>query len=302
MPKNAPLLHFASELADRLEQFGFRKGPADIGTSGRERYRTVARLKVAGARSNVYAFQGPYLGGKPSLWAGFGTRSVEAFGLLTAGMDAAISFCPVGYDEWLKDYVLPPSMMRKLARYQNHTCEDYRKETKWIWLGRYFVPHKAAASKAAAFIVPAARPLLYADERSTPAGGGATETKAEAKRRLVQTAFRREVEHRAKGCCVVTGCTTPAALRASHILSWKEYPELRADPDNGLYLVGTLDALFDRGRISFDAKHRIIISDVIPAEEWKRLGLTKDLRIQVKPTPRQDRFLRKHRELKFLKY
>ena len=49
MPKNAPLLHFASELADRLEQFGFRKGPADIGTSGRERYRTVARLKVAGA-------------------------------------------------------------------------------------------------------------------------------------------------------------------------------------------------------------------------------------------------------------
>jgi putative restriction endonuclease len=75
------------------------------------------------------------------------------------------------------------------------------------------------------------------------------------------------------------------ALRASHILSWKEYPKLRADPDNGLYLVGTLDALFDRGRISFDKKLRIMISDVIPIHEWKRLGLTKDLRIGAKPIP-----------------
>jgi putative restriction endonuclease len=94
--------------------------------------------------------------------------------------------------------------------------------------------------------------LMYDDDSGYSGGEGPTEATFKGKRRLVQAAFRKEVARRANGCCVVTGCTTPAALRASHILSWKEHPKLRSDPDNGLYLVGTLDALFDRGRISFD--------------------------------------------------
>jgi hypothetical protein len=295
------LFNFAAELSSRLEQFCFKKGPIRIELSGREQYCTVARLNVADARSNVFAFQGPYLDGKQALWAGFGTRSGAAIDLLQAGADPTIRFCPIGYDDW-KDYVLRPTMMRKVARCQNFALEDYRKDTNWVWLGRYFRPHKAAASKAAAFIVPAARPALFDDESGKPFGDGPTEKKVEAKRRLVQSAFRKEVARRAKGCCVVTGCTTPSALRASHILPWKEHPQLRADPDNGLYLVGTLDALFDRGRISFDKKHRIMISDVIPVDEWKCLGLTKEMRLTIRPTPRQEEFLRRHREYKFLKF
>jgi HNH endonuclease len=301
MATNDLLFNFATELSSRLEQFGFRKGPIRIEPGDREQYCTVARLKVADARSNVFAFQGPYLGGEQALWAGFGSRSAAAIDLLQAGTDPTIQFCSIRYDDW-NDYVLPPTMMRKVARCQNFAREDYRKDTNWIWLGRYFRPHKAAASKAAAFITPAARPLLFDDDSSKPVGDGPTEKKVEAKRRLVQSAFREEVARRAKGCCVVTGCTTPAALRASHILSWKENPKLRANPDNGLYLVGTLDARFDRGRISFDKKHRIMISDVIPIDEWKRLGLTKELCLVMKPTPRQEEFLRRHREYKFVKF
>jgi hypothetical protein len=164
----------------------------------------VARLRVADARSNVFAFQGPYLEGEQALWAGFGSRSAGAINLLQAGTDPTIQFCSIGYDDW-NDYVLPPTMMRKVARCQNFAREDYRKDTNWIWLGRYFRPHKAAASKAAASITPAARPLLFDDDSGKPVGDVPTEKKVEAKRRLVQSAFREEVARRAKGCRVVTG-------------------------------------------------------------------------------------------------
>ncbi|MGO7165362.1 HNH endonuclease, partial [Rhizobium johnstonii] len=55
------------------------------------------------------------------------------------------------------------------------------------------------------------------------------------------------------GRCAVTSCNLPAVLRASHIVPWREASNAeRLDPENGLPLVATLDALFDVGLISFD--------------------------------------------------
>ena len=59
MAANDLLLNFASELSTRLEQFGFKRRPLTIESDGREKYCTVARLRVVGARSNIFAFQGP---------------------------------------------------------------------------------------------------------------------------------------------------------------------------------------------------------------------------------------------------
>jgi hypothetical protein len=95
-----PLSSFAVELSERLEQFGIKKGPLEVDGDGPEKYCTVARLKIAGARSNVFAFEGPYLGGGPTLWAGFGSRSQEAIDLLQAATGRNIRFCSIGYDDW----------------------------------------------------------------------------------------------------------------------------------------------------------------------------------------------------------
>lgn len=46
----------------------------------------------------------------------------------------------------------------------------------------------------------------------------------------------------------------PQVLRASHAKPWRHCSDSeRLDPDNGLPLVATLDALFDAGLITFDA-------------------------------------------------
>lgn len=303
MPTEMTLEKLVYELAMRLRQFGFKPVSSTTKVHDREKYRTVVRLRVAGARANVYAFQGPYLRGRPTFWVGFGSRSVEAINLLQEGAERGITFCDGRYDEW-DDYVMSPALSRKLARCGYFAREDYREDAKWIWLGRYLRPDGTAATKAASFVVPCARPLLYSDDadHDAPIGNSPTEKTTQAKRRLVQTAFRQALERRSDGCCVVTKCSTPEALRASHILAWKDRPELRADPDNGLLLVGTLDALFDRGRISFGADRRIMISEVIPKSEWRRLGLNEELRIEAKLTPRQREFLEAHRKYKFLKF
>jgi hypothetical protein len=81
---------------------------------------------------------------------------------------------------------------------RNFAREDYRKDTKWIWLGRYFKPHKEEASKAAAFIVPAARPFLFADSDGGSASDGPTDRIALSKRRLKQARFRDDIARGAR--------------------------------------------------------------------------------------------------------
>lgn len=163
MPGNDLLKKFAFELSERLNQFGFKKRPLTIKSHGREKYCVVSSLKIESSQANVFAFEGPYLGGSRTLWAGFGSRSIKSIQWLREQCGGRIKFCPVSYDDW-NSYVLMPAVARAVVRSENFACEDYRHDTKWIWLGRYFNSEKNAASKAAGFIVPAARSQLFLGE------------------------------------------------------------------------------------------------------------------------------------------
>lgn len=96
--------------------------------------------------------------------------------------------------------------------------------------------------------------------------------------------------------CAVTGCDLDAVLRASHALPWKtSTDEQRLDPANGLPLVATIDALFDRGLIGFGDKGDMLQSRALEDRHWQLFGLPMSLRLPL--TAEQKYFLAKHREL-----
>ena len=92
--------------------------------------------------------------------------------------------------------------------------------------------------------------------------------------RIGQGKFRRDVMARWEGTCAFSGCMTEAILRASHIKPWRECSNAeRLDPANGLLLTANLDALFDRGLISFQDDGCIMISSTLSQGEQALLHL-----------------------------
>src|SRR5690606_11299929 len=98
------------------------------------------------------------------------------------------------------------------------------------------------------------------------------------------------------GCCVVTGVTDERMLNASHIKPWRVADnEERLDPHNGLALVPNLDALFDRGLITFDADGLIRTSTSINVNLLIQLGVKEGMRLQKIPA-RLEKYLKYHRQ------
>lgn len=117
--------------------------------------------------------------------------------------------------------------------------------------------------------------------------------------RLGQGRYRRQLLDKWTGACAVTGCTVQAALRASHCKPWRESDNAeRLDPDNGLILVATLDALFDAGLITFADDGTMLVSHLLDPTEREMLGLPAPLRRA--PTPKQARYLQHHRQRLFM--
>jgi hypothetical protein len=98
--------------------------------------------------------------------------------------------------------------------------------------------------------------------------------------RLGQGDFRRELISYWNGCAV-TNCTRLEALRASHIKPWSEATNRqRLDPFNGLLLIGTLDALFDTGLITFSNTGQLLRSPRLSHRDCKDLGLRVGMRLR----------------------
>lgn len=114
--------------------------------------------------------------------------------------------------------------------------------------------------------------------------------------RIGQGKFRKDVLERWRNGCAVTGCRVEATLRASHIKAWRDCanPSERLDPDNGLILCATLDALFDQGLISFKDNGEMLIDPQISEQDKKTLSLGGSL--QIRPSKWQARYLKHHRE------
>jgi predicted restriction endonuclease len=102
---------------------------------------------------------------------------------------------------------------------------------------------------------------------------GPTETERTIRARRVQRFFRDAVLASYNFRCALTGLAFPELLTASHIISWRESVERRADPRNGIALNALHDRAFDRGLITFDERFRVVVSsrlltrDVGPCHE-----------------------------------
>lgn len=120
--------------------------------------------------------------------------------------------------------------------------------------------------------------------------------------RLGQGRYRRELLARWEHRCAVTGCQVPQVLRASHAKPWHKCRDAeRLDPDNGLPLVATLDALFDAGLITFDKSGRMEISTHLDENHQASLLLGVPRTLSKTPSDAVAAYLAAHRELVFKK-
>ena len=110
-----------------------------------------------------------------------------------------------------------------------------------------------------------------------------TEIETLIKARLGQGRFRQKLLELYPNC-PLTGLDVQSLLIASHIKPWSKCNnEERLDPSNGLMLAPNIDALFDSGLITFDIDGTIKISPKINPENQKRLGISPDMKLKIKP-------------------
>jgi hypothetical protein len=95
--------------------------------------------------------------------------------------------------------------------------------------------------------------------------------------------------------CAITGSGLLPILRASHAKAWRHASNVeRLDPNNGLLLTATLDALFDRHLICFDDTGQMHTSPMLSSVDLELFRLPQSLR---KPLNDQQRkYLEYHRQ------
>jgi hypothetical protein len=121
------------------------------------------------------------------------------------------------------------------------------------------------------------------------------ERQAVAKYRCAQGLFRRRVLVLEASRCRVTEETNPDLLRASHIKPWRTSDDTeKQNGDNGLLLAPHVDALFDKGLISFADNGSMLLSEKLDPAVLQRWGIRYPL--NVGPFREgQKKYLRHHR-------
>jgi len=84
--------------------------------------------------------------------------------------------------------------------------------------------------------------------------------------RVVDPEFRATVLARYEATCPVSGVDHPGLLDVAHVLSWRDYPEYRADVSNVLPLSKTHHAAFDRGLFTIDQDYRLQVNPLFETE------------------------------------
>lgn len=88
-----------------------------------------------------------------------------------------------------------------------------------------------------------------------------TESTATVKVRRGQQFFRQSILNAYGIRCCISGINVPRMLVASHIKPWRDFPNERLDPRNGLCLSSLHDAAFDAGLITLDENYHVVLSD-----------------------------------------
>lgn len=117
--------------------------------------------------------------------------------------------------------------------------------------------------------------LLYRFERIVKDRPNTTEVERLTVQRVGQELFRTALLNYWHGRCALTGLAVPELLRASHIKPWAacETDAERLDVHNGILLAPHLDALFDKGFMTFGDDGEVIVSKALGAQAVAVLGL-----------------------------
>lgn len=109
-----------------------------------------------------------------------------------------------------------------------------------------------------------------------------TEVLAEVKQRRGQEIYREALKKYWGGTCAVTGIEVPALLRASHAKPWAkcETDQERLDAFNGFLLCAHLDALFDKGLMTFTDEGEATFSSTLDVGALAKLHLGEGLRLR----------------------
>lgn len=100
--------------------------------------------------------------------------------------------------------------------------------------------------------------------------------------------------------CPLTGLDIEPLLIASHIKPWSVCDDNeRLCRFNGLMLAPNIDRLFDNGLITFDTDGTIKISPTIDSENQKRLGISPDMKLKIRPE--SEKYFEYHRNHVFQK-
>ncbi|MCH8862964.1 MAG: HNH endonuclease [Proteobacteria bacterium] len=122
------------------------------------------------------------------------------------------------------------------------------------------------------------------------------ERRVESTQRIGQDFFRKMILTSYRSRCALTGIEDRRLLNASHIVAWKDDPQNRLNPSNGICLNALHDRAFDRHLITFDEDYRMKIADHVPQVARRELERVDSGRLEL-PTrflPGQS-FLESHR-------
>lgn len=110
----------------------------------------------------------------------------------------------------------------------------------------------------------------------------ATETEETVRQRVGQDVYREALMNYWKGACAVTNSTISEILRASHAKPWKDCAsaEERLDVYNGFLLSANLDALFDKGLITFDDEGNIMLSSQLKDANLGKIGINSCMQLR----------------------
>ena len=126
-----------------------------------------------------------------------------------------------------------------------------------------------------------------------------TEIETLIKARQGQGSFRQKLL-KLYPSCPLTGLDIEPLLIASHIKPWSVCDDNeRLCRFNGLMLAPNIDRLFDNGLITFDTDGTIKISPTIDSENQKRLGISPDMKLKIRPE--SEKYFEYHRNHVFPK-
>ncbi len=136
---------------------------------------------------------------------------------------------------------------------------------------------------------------------------GPTESSATVKVRRGQQFFRQSILNAYGVRCCISGINVPRLLVASHIKPWRDFPNDRLNPQNGLCLSSIHDAAFDSGLITLDENFRVVLSKRLkshfpqPALEQNFVPFDgQPIRLPDKLAEPSSEFVQYHREFTFL--